>query len=124
MMGMEMPDFSRNSWKSSPFTPGRRTSSTKQLGASGRGALQKSSVEGKTCAARPTDSSKLLIASRTEASSSTTKIVGGDSGIGLSWLNRQCELENGSARGTRNCPQVTLDQSLDHRESHADAVRL
>src|SRR5216683_2715549 len=44
IIGMNTPAFSSASWNSRPLTPGSRTSSTRQLGTSGREAFQNSSV--------------------------------------------------------------------------------
>src|ERR1700690_3094654 len=132
MMGIVIPARASDSWKSRPLAPGSRMSSTRQLGVAGRTALRKPSVEAKVCASNPTDSRRLLTASRTEASSSTTKIVGrgsdrGRSDMGLLRANGEGKLENSSATRTRTGPQPSLvrfnDRAADGK-SHADAARL
>ena len=83
MIGIRIPVFSSSSWNSSPLIPGSRTSSTRQLGTCGRGALTNSSVEPNTSARSPTDFSRLFTASRMDASSSTTNTIESDWTVGI-----------------------------------------
>src|ERR1017187_3007326 len=107
--------------------PGSRISSTRQLETAGRVTLRNSSVDPKTSACSPTDFSRLLTASRMDASSSTTKTAALESSpaiLGASWHR---ELKNRAARRTRHSPQsssVRFDNRAANRQPHADALSL
>src|SRR6202021_4112697 len=69
--------FAANSrWSSSPLCPFKRTSSTRQAGTSSLLYSRNSFADENVSELRPTDFINLLIASRIEGSSSTTKTVG------------------------------------------------
>src|SRR5215471_18539217 len=69
--------------RSSPLGPGRRTSSTRHPGESARGLLRNACALGKACTASPTERKSLLSESRTDWSSSTTKMIGSVDSIQL-----------------------------------------
>src|ERR1700751_480514 len=71
-----IPTSANSRWSSRPLNPGRRTSSTRHAGASGRVNGKKSSAEAKIWARIPIDRNRRDNASRIEASSSTAKTIG------------------------------------------------
>ena len=76
MIGVRMSAFSSWPWKSRPLTPGNLMSSTRQLAPSGRLRCRNSAAEPKSSTCRPTERNRLLNASRTDGSSSTTNTMG------------------------------------------------
>src|SRR5207245_10398568 len=63
-------------WRSRPLSPGRRTSSTRHPGEFGRGLLRNACALGKTWTVSPTEVKSLRRESRTDLSSSITKMTG------------------------------------------------
>src|SRR5262245_43895495 len=82
------PAADRDSWRSSPDSPGIRTSITRQEGRSGRPESRNSEAEGKLLTSSPTDRTSLSREWRTETSSSRTYTMGTEvsASIGISWL--------------------------------------
>jgi hypothetical protein len=94
-IGIRMPAFTNSAWKSRPLDPGRRTSSTRQLGTSGRALCRNCCAEANTSARNCTDSKSLASARRMASSSSTTKTMGDptpqtDFADGLRWVTMSC----------------------------------
>src|SRR4051794_24886066 len=88
--------------------PGSITSRTRQLAASVRGKTKNSSVEPKVLACKPTDSNKLLMASRTEESSSTIYTTEPGLFIRSRRVHGNGELENSTTPWTRRGPQAPI----------------
>jgi hypothetical protein len=63
-------------WRSRPLNPGKRTSSTRHAGASGRLNLKNACAEAKISARIPIERNKRDSASRIETSSSTANTIG------------------------------------------------
>src|SRR5262245_34480039 len=76
MMGIWMFALASSAWKSSPLTPGNLTSSTRQLATSGSLLRNKSAAEPNVSTLRLTDRNRLLSASLSDSSSSTTNTIG------------------------------------------------
>ena len=76
MMGTWILAFASSFCKSSPLSPGSRTSSTRQLGTAGSCIRKSSTAELNTWTSRSIDSNRLTSAKRTPSSSSTMKTVG------------------------------------------------
>src|SRR5579859_1308339 len=126
-MGMSMRRRRSSSWNSRPFMPGRRMSSTRQLGTSRCAVLRNSSVDAKTVAFMPTDSSRSVTASRTDASSSITNTVGEPLAICLLRNYRDGEMQHGPAARPWCCPDfafMRFDDGAADRQPHAGAAWL
>src|ERR1051326_3007351 len=80
MIGMSVLSEAISFCSSRPLSSGRETSSTRQLGASGRGRARNSSADAKVSGCHPTKRISASSDSRTEMSSSTTKTIGLDFG--------------------------------------------
>src|SRR5256886_6474072 len=76
MIGSAASVSASSRWRSSPLSPGRRTSSTRHPGASGRRARRNAWAVGKTSTPSPTELMSLRRPSRTAASSATTTTIG------------------------------------------------
>src|ERR1700723_1675035 len=106
--------------------PGSLTSSTRQLGASGRWLRRNSGAEPNPSTRSPTDSTSRLMARRIDGSSSTTKTTDATSVIKqpLLW-GRQGKLKERSL-GAGLCRQTASMRLYDrsgNRQSHSDALR-
>src|SRR5216683_956405 len=101
MTGIWMFALASSPWKSSPLTPGNLTSSTRQLATSGSSLRKKSPAEPNVSTLRLTDRNRLLSASRTDSSSSTTNTIGCSAVAG--W--RAERSITGSSPGNRTCQQ-------------------
>src|ERR1051326_2040341 len=88
MIGMSVLSEAISFCSSRPLSSGRETSSTRQLGASGRGRARNSSADAKVSGCHPTKRISASSDSRTEMSSSTTKTMG----IGLDFDEPDSEL--------------------------------
>src|ERR1700741_3799759 len=111
-------------WKPSPLTPGNRTSSTRQLGPSGGLFWRKSCTDSNVSTRSPTDVTMPLMASRTERSSSITKIVDGSSGMDdlACGRGRQRQPEDDPVRRVGRCRELSsvgFDDRAADREPHA-----
>src|SRR5580700_4805495 len=114
-------------WKSSPLSPGNRTSRMRQLGPSEGFLFRKSCVDSNFSARSPTDFTTPSIASRTERSSSMTNTVDRSSDISVLAPKRQRESENRTMRLVRRRPEpptVGFDDQAADRKAHAHAFRL
>src|SRR3989442_1967834 len=76
IIGMSIRSGAISFCSSSPLSSGRETSSTRQLGASGRERARNSSADAKVSGCHPTKRVSASSDSRTEMSSSTTKTIG------------------------------------------------
>src|ERR1700733_402179 len=94
MTGMGLPLAASSLWSSRPLILGNRTSRMMQLGASGRVVRRNSVADPIASTRRPTDSTRRLIARRTEASSSITNTWGEASAMRNLRSDGQDELEN------------------------------
>src|ERR1700680_4396188 len=75
-MGISFLAWTSSRWKSSPLIPGNRMSRTRQqLATSGRLPFINSVADPNSSTCKPTDSTRCLMARRTEGSSSTTKTM-------------------------------------------------
>src|SRR5580704_4971616 len=86
MIGMSLRSTATRFCSSRPLSPGRETSSTRQLGAKIRGRSRKSCAEANVSGCHPSLRISSSSDSRTEMSSSTTNTIGvaaGDTGDGL-----------------------------------------
>src|ERR1700736_4078093 len=122
-MGISFLAWTSSRWKSSPLIPGNRMSRTRQLAPSGRLLFINSIADPNSSTCKPTDSTRRLMARRTEGSSSTTKTMEVDSVI---YRHRQNEFEQ-RALGTRGQGQVSamrLYYGMADGEPHSDAFRL
>src|SRR5690242_5797454 len=98
----------------------------RQLATSGRGSFQKASTEANDFVRSPTASRRLLMASRTEASSSTIKMIERNSDIQTAGCG-QCKLENRAAGRPRGCPQppfMRFNDGTAERQPKPDSLRL
>src|SRR5215813_1416732 len=81
MMGSGAWPLASSCCRSSPLQPGSWTSSTRQLGTSGRGLVKNSCAEANVWTFSPVERSRSLRLSRVDWSSSTTKTHGLSSGM-------------------------------------------
>src|SRR5438132_9358652 len=88
IIGMSIRSGAISFCSSRPLSSGRETSSTRQLGASGRERARNSSADAKVSGCHPTKRISASSDSRTEMSSSTTKTMG----IGLDFGEPDSEL--------------------------------
>src|ERR1700730_15667232 len=122
-MGISFLAWTSSRWKSSPLIPGNLMSRTRQLATSGRLLRMNSVADPNSSTCKPTDSTRRLMARRTEGSSSTTKTMEAGSVI---YRHRQKEFEQ-RALGTRGEGQVSsmrLDYGMADCQPHSDAFRL
>src|SRR5262245_61473925 len=84
MIGISMFAAASSRWKSRPLCPGSLTSSTRQVGPSGRPDFKNSGSDASALTCRPTDLSKLPSASLISGSSSTITTQGCGSVMGPS----------------------------------------
>ncbi len=80
MIGMSARSSAMWFCRSSPLRSGRFTSSTKQVGTTGRGCERKSRAEAKVTGSQPSKRTSISSDSRTDMSSSTTNTIGVASG--------------------------------------------
>src|SRR5712691_9124241 len=73
IMGIEALTLASSCCRSRPLNPGSWTSSTRQLGASGRWLVKNSCAEANVCTFRPVERMRFRRLSRIDLSSSTTK---------------------------------------------------
>ena len=102
-MGISFLAWTSSRWKSSPLIPGNLMSRTRQLATSGRLLFINSVADPNSSTCKPTDSTRRLMARRTEGSSSTTKTMEAGSPI---YRTRQNELEQRTPGSW--CPEDTI----------------
>src|SRR6266545_4393164 len=81
IMGIGALTLASSCCRSRPLNPGSWTSSTRQLGASGRWLVKNSCAEANVCTFSPVERIRLLRLARVDRSSSTTKTKGLSSGM-------------------------------------------
>src|SRR5919198_1801510 len=108
--------------RSRPLNPGKRTSRTRQEGASRDRLFRNSCAEPKVSTLKPADWRSRAVEMRTSASSSTTNTVASISVILVLRRSGQDELQGGAGAGVAFRPQpsaVCLDDRAADRETHA-----
>src|ERR1700732_4725161 len=122
-MGISFLAWTSSRWKSSPLIPGNRMSRTRQLAPSGRLLFINSIADPNSSTCKPTDSTRRLMARRTEGSSSTTKTMEVGS---VTDRHRQNKFEQRAlgTRGERQVSAMRLYYGMANGEPHADAFRL
>src|ERR1700722_5379335 len=123
MVGISSSALTDSRWRSSPLIPGNLISVTRQPAASGRSLLINAVADPKSSTCKPTDSTRRLMARRTDASSSTTKTTGAGSVI---YCDRESELEQSAPRGRQHgqLPATRFYDRTADGKPHADAFRL
>src|SRR4051812_15100199 len=128
MIGMSGRSLAMRFCSSRPVTPGRDTSSTRQLGATLRGRARKSWAHAKVSTSQPSVSINRSRDSRTETSSSTTNTIGLTFDIRPDSTARP-ELRGESILHLRNGPKlphgsILFDRKIQGRKQSCVAERL
>src|SRR5467141_2726361 len=127
MIGISRSISTRRRWRSRPERPGSWTSNTRQLGPSARGPARNSCALAYVTTPNPAARKRPPSASRTDASSSTTKTVASGLGIALLRPLRHGEVKRRAGTIVGKRPQlsaVILDDGTADRKPHAHASRL
>src|SRR5262245_41766742 len=127
IMGISMLTSAIRFCRSSPLSPGRCTSNTRQLVASVRGPAKNCCAEAKVFTLSPADRIRPAKDSRTDSSSSTTKTIASDSVITPLVVFQKGKLKSRAGAVIRPGPQlpaVILDNGAADRQPHSQPLRL